>query len=654
MKILNKLKKTIFFVLMIIYEEIIFSSFVFGGFPITIHLIILFSIPIGILFDVITNCFNEKINEIISYIITTAFCILFGAHFVYNRIYKSIISIYSFANGSQVFQFYETIVGVIKDNLLQIALLMLPIIILIALHKTKKIDFEKVDLKGKVIKLTAVLVIQIVATLVVNFGKNDDVYSNRSLYYNSGSLLMTARRFGICTTMRLDLKRLLFESDTIETVNLINKVVAQEEFKLDESLEYNKLDIDFGSLAQNERNVEISTIHKYMIAQEPSEKNEYTGMFEGKNLIVIVAESLSNVAIREDITPTLYKLSNQGFKFKNFYTPLFPASTADGEYMTDTSLVPKEGAWSIIEIREDYIPYSYANVFKKLGYTTNSYHDYSYNFYDRDQYLYAMGYDSFLAQDIGLEDRMDCTRWPNSDLEMIQVTTDDYINNDNFLAYYMTVSGHLGYTREDNYLSDKNWNLVEDLPYSYRAKCYLAAQIELDRAVEQLIKDLDKAGKLEDTVILISGDHYPYGLELEEINELSTYERDDDFEKHNMPLIIWSASMEEPVVVEKIGSCLDVLPTMLNLFGIEYDSRLLMGRDILSNSDSLVILSNRSFITEKGRYNSITDEFINAENEDVDSEYIRKMKVIVEAKFQISRLILDKNYYSIIRDYIDM
>lgn len=654
MKILNKLKKTIFFVLMIIYEEIIFSSFVFGGFPITIHLIILFSIPIGILFDVITNCFNEKINKIISYIITIAFCILFGAHFVYNRIYKSIISIYSFANGSQVFQFYEKIVGVIKDNLLQIALLMLPIIILIALHKTKKIDFEKVDLKGKVIKLTAVLVIQIVATLVVNFGKNDDVYSNRSLYYNSGSLLMTARRFGICTTMRLDLKRLLFESDTVETVNLINKVVAQEEFKLDESLEYNKLDIDFESLAQNERNVEISTIHKYMTAQEPSEKNEYTGMFEGKNLIVIVAESLSNVAIREDITPTLYKLSNQGFEFKNFYTPLFPASTADGEYMTDTSLVPKEGAWSIIEIREDYIPYSYANVFKKLGYTTNSYHDYSYNFYDRDQYLYAMGYDSFLAQDIGLEDRMDCTRWPNSDLEMIQVTTDDYINNDNFLAYYMTVSGHLGYTREDNYLSDKNWNLVEDLPYSYRAKCYLAAQIELDRAVEQLIKDLDEAGKLEDTVILISGDHYPYGLELEEINELSTYERDDDFEKHNMPLIIWSASMEEPVVVEKIGSCLDVLPTMLNLFGIEYDSRLLMGRDILSNSDSLVILSNRSFITEKGRYNSITDEFINAENEDVDSEYIRKMKVIVEAKFQISRLILDKNYYSIIRDYIDM
>lgn len=653
MKILNKLKKTMFFILMIIYEEIIFSVFVFNQFPTTILLIILFSIPIGILFDVLTNCFNEKINKIISYIITIAFCILFGAQFVYNRIYKSIISIYSFSNGSQVFQFYKTILGVIRNNFLPILLLMIPIIILIILHKSKKINFEKVDLKGKVIKLTAVLLIQIVATLVVNFGKNDDVYSNKSLYYNSGSLLITAKRFGICTTMRLDFKRLLFANDTVETINLINQIVDKEENKLDENLEYNNLDIDFELLANNEKNVEISTIHKYMAVQSPSEKNEYTGMFEGKNLIVIVAESLSNIAIREDVTPTLYKLSKEGFEFKNFYTPLFPASTADGEYMTDTSLVPKEGAWSIVEVREDYIPYSYANVFKKLGYTTNSYHDYSYNFYDRDQYLYAMGYDSFLAQDIGLENRMDCTRWPNSDLEMIQVTTDDYINNEKFLAYYMTVSGHLDYTREDNYLSDKNWSLVEDLPYSYKAKCYLAAQIELDRAVEQLIENLKEAGKLEDTVILISGDHYPYGLELDEINELSTYERDDDFEKHNMPLIIWSASMEEPVVVEKIGSCLDILPTMLNLFGIDYDSRLLMGRDILSNSDPLVILSNRSFITDKGRYNSITGEFINAENEDVDSEYIRKIKVIVEAKFQISKLILDRNYYNLIRDYID-
>ncbi len=652
MKILSKLKKTIYFILMIIYEEIVFATFVFKQFPSTIIFIILFSIPIGILFDLLTSCFKEKVNKVISYILTIIFCIMFGAHFVYNKIYQSVISVYSFSNGKQVFQFYETILEVIKNNLITILLLMLPIIVLIILHKIKKIDFQKTDLKEKIIKLTALVLIQVIATLSVTLEKSEELYSNKSIYYNPNSLLITAKRFGICTTMRLDLKRLIFNDTGKEILDVINKVSEQPVKELNEELEYNKLEIDFNALAENERNSNISAIHKYMATQNPSEKNEYTGMFEGKNLVVIVAEAFSNIGIREDVTPTLYKLSKEGFQFKNFYTPLFPVSTADGEYITDTSLIPKEGVWSMTAIRNNYMPYSYANVFEKMGYSSNAYHNHTATYYDRDKYINAMGYNSYLAVNTGLEKRMNCTRWPNSDLEMIKVTTDDYINNEKFLAYYMTVSGHLQYTKEGNTIANKNWQLVEKLPYSHRAKAYLATQIELDRAVEQLIKELEEAGKLEDTVIVISGDHYPYGLELNEINELSTYERDNNFEKYNMPLIIWSASMEEPIVVEKIGSSLDILPTVLNLFGVEYDSRLLMGRDILSNSDPLVILSNRSFITNKGKYNSITGEFINTTNEEIDDEYIKEISTIIEAKIQISKLILEQNYYASIRDYL--
>lgn len=650
---INKIKKVMLFVLMVIYEEVVFSSFVFKQFPSTIVLIILFSIPVGILFDLITSCFKEKVNKVISYVIIVIVCILFIANFVYNKIYQSIISIYSLKNGTQVFQFYKTIAETIKNNLLPILLMILPIVILIILHKFKKIGFERSNLKEIIIKLLAIVLIQIIATATVILDDNDDIYSNKKIYYNSNSLLTTAKRFGIFTTIRLDFKNLIFKDDT-EALAVISKIVKQPLEELDQERGYNILEIDFEDLSQNEKNSNVSAIHKYISVQTPSEKNEYTGIFEGKNLVVFVAESLSNIGIREDTTPTLYRLSKEGFEFENFYTPLFPVSTADGEYMTDTSLIPKEGVWSISIARNNYIPYSYANVFKKLGYSTNAYHNHTSTYYDRDKYIPAMGYDSFLAANTGIENRMNIEGWPASDLDMVKVTTDDYINNEKFLAYYMTLSGHLGYTRDGNVISDKNWNLVEKLPYSERAKGYLAAQIELDRAVEQLINDLEKAGKLEDTVILISGDHYPYGLELEEINELSTYERDDAFEIHNMPLIIWSASMEEDVVVDKIGSSLDILPTILNLFGIEYDSRLLMGRDILSNSEPLVILSNKSFITDKGRYNAITGEFINSTDEEVDDEYINRIKTIVEGKFQISKLILEKNYYSIIREYIDM
>ena len=120
-----------------------------------------------------------------------------------------------------------------------------------------------------------------------------------------------------------------------------------------------------------------------------------------------------------------------------------------------------------------------------------------------------------------------------------------------------------------------------------------------------------------------------------------------------MPLIIWNAEIEEPIVVDKIGSSIDILPTVLNLFGIEYDSRLLMGRDIMSDSDSLVILSDRSFITDKGKYNSITDEFEITAGEEVDDEYIDRIKTVIEGKMQISKMILEQDYYNSIREYIE-
>ena len=284
-------------------------------------------------------------------------------------------------------------------------------------------------------------------------------------------------------------------------------------------------------------------------------------------------------------------------------------------------------------------------VFEKLGYSSNAYHNHTATYYHRDKYIETMGYNSYLAVGTGLENRMDTTKWPNSDYEMIDVTIDDYINNDKFLAYYMTVSGHLNYTKSGNAMVDRNWNAVKNLPYSDKAKSYLAANIELDKAVGRILEELEKTGKLEDTVIVISGDHYPYGLTLDEINELSTYERDDTFEKYRMPLLIWSGSMKEPIKVEKIGSSLDILPTVLNLFGVEFDSRLLIGRDILSDSDPLVIFSDRSFITDKGRYNAVTGEFIANDGVEVENGYVDKINNIIYKKYQMSRLILENDYY---------
>lgn len=636
---MKKLNLLIYYILFIVYEELVFSCIIFKTFPASFGLIILFSIPIAIVLNLITSVFKPKVNKIITYIITIALIIIFGAQIVYYSMYEAIISFFSMMHGGQVTEFMEVIIDVVLRNWYGILLFIIPLIILIILSKKKVITFEKNSIKQIAIKITSVLIIQLVALLCVNFINTDDMYSNKNLYYNIHVPKVTANRMGLLTTMRLDLQRFIFGFE--EKLSVQTNAIPKEE----EKDSYNITYIDFDKLIKNEEDNTIKEMHKYFSSQEASKKNKYTGMFKNKNLIVLVGESFSSLAIREDLTPNLYKLYKEGFQFDNFYTPIFPVSTADGEYITDTSLIPKEGVWSFLRVAGNYMPYSYANVFEKQGYSSNAYHNHTATYYERDKYIETMGYNSYLAVGTGLEDRMDTSNWPNSDYEMVKNTVNDYINNEKFMAYYMTVSGHMNYTKIGNMMVYRNWDQVKDLPYSNKAKGYLAANIELDKAVEELLSRLEQAGKLEDTVIVISGDHYPYGLTLGEINELSTFERDDKFEKFRMPFLIWSGSMKGSIKVEKIGSSLDVLPTVLNLFGAEFDSRLLMGRDILSDSDPIVIFSDRSFITDKGRYNSLTEQFTPNEGVTVEEGYVDKINTIIYKKYQMSRLILENDYY---------
>lgn len=636
---MKKLNLLIYYILFIVYEELVFSCIIFKTFPASFGLIILFSIPIAIVLNLITSVFKPKVNKIITYIITIALIIIFGAQIVYYSMYEAIISFFSMMHGGQVTEFMEVIIDVVLRNWYGILLFIIPLIILIILSKKKVITFEKNSIKQIAIKITSVLIIQLIALLCVNFINTDDMYSNKNLYYNIHVPKVTANRMGLLTTMRLDLQRFIFGFE--EKLSVQTNAIPKEE----EKDSYNITYIDFDKLIKNEEDNTIKEMHEYFSSQEASKKNKYTGMFKDKNLIVLVGESFSSLAIREDLTPNLYKLYKEGFQFDNFYTPIFPVSTADGEYITDTSLIPKEGVWSFLRVAGNYMPYSYANVFEKQGYSSNAYHNHTATYYERDKYIETMGYNSYLAVGTGLEDRMDTSNWPNSDYEMVKTTVNDYINNEKFMAYYMTVSGHMNYTKIGNMMVYRNWDQVKDLPYSNKTKGYLAANIELDKAVGELLSRLEQAGKLEDTVIVISGDHYPYGLTLGEINELSTFERDDKFEKFRMPFLIWSGSMKGPIKVEKIGSSLDVLPTVLNLFGAEFESRLLMGRDILSDSDPIVVFSDRSFITDKGRYNSLTEQFTPNEGVTIEEGYVDKINTIIYKKYQMSRLILENDYY---------
>jgi len=407
---------------------------------------------------------------------------------------------------------------------------------------------------------------------------------------------------------------------------------------------YNVMDLDFNKMIEDAPNDTVRALHEYFSYSTPSQKHQYTGMFEGYNLIMLCAEGFSQYAVREDVTPTLYKLVHEGFHFTNFYTPIWGVSTSDGEYVACTGILPKSGVWSFSRSSNTYLPFVMGNQLRDLGYTTVAYHNHTHTYYNRHQSHPNMGYD---YKGVGNGIVFERNLWPNSDLEMMQVTIDEYINRQPFHAYYMTVSGHLEYNfGGGNAMASRNREAVANLPYSDALKAYIACNIELDKALEYLFERLNAAGIAEKTVIVLSSDHYPYGLDgVDGISQFLGHPVDKNFELYENNLIIYAQGME-PVTVDKPSSSLDIIPTISNLMGLEFDSRFLMGRDILSSSDSLVIFKDRSFITDNG-YRIRGGDFVPNPGVTVDEEYGDYIRAVVDAKFSVSASILDLDYYRI-------
>lgn len=636
---LDKYNKIIISLINILYLELIYHLFVFKTFEFkSILFITLFSLLTSLFIDLITSFFNKKLNKWLFIGINAFIYVLFLAQYINFKFYGNIISVYSVFHGGQVFGFFGAIWAVIKENIFRCLLLFIPVSLLFIFHK--KIKSESFNPKILWKKALVLLITFIITVLSLNLDTKKSIYTAKNLYYNQHYPNQMAQIFGILTTMRLDLERTIsgFEEKTIEVAETPDKEVNKNP-----KIEYNVADIDYDSLIKNETNEEIKNIHNYVKSSTPSEKNIYTGMFKGKNLIAIVAEAFSPIAVNKDLTPTLYKLVNSGFVFNNFYTPVYYVSTSDGEYVTLNSLLPKESVWSFSKSSKNYLPYAYGNLFKEMGYTTYAFHDGTYKYYNRHLSHPNMGY-TYKACGNGLEKSMKCKIWPQSDLEMINATYDYYKDSEHFMTYYMTISGHLQYNFYGNNMSYRNRELVKDLDKSTAIKAYIAAQKELDKALEELLNKLEADGKLDDTVIVLSADHYPYGLTTDQISEVMNIE-DSKFDVHKNNLVIWSSTMKEPIEINKYGESLDILPTVLNLFGIDFDSRLLMGRDLLSNSDGLVIFNDRSWITDKGKYNASTKVFTPFNNEQVDEDYIESINTKVYNKFVISKNILETNYY---------
>lgn len=624
----------------LIILELSFKFLILETYDIGILYIILFTLPIALVITLLSSLFKKRIiNKVISIILWILMYALFVAETVYFSFYKTICGVSALMYGGQVMEFFSSIMVHVKSHLWLFGILLIPLLILLFLSFTNKIVYDHFKFKD----FSLLFIVMALMNISVLEYKKLDSDSSYYLFYKTNDLMQGTNRFGIISSVMLDAVKVF--SNFTEVVEITNRLP----FTKDENTEYNVTNIDFDSLIAKEKDSTLKTMHNYFKTNLITEKNKYTGMFAGKNLIFITAEAFYPIGVDPVYTPTLYKLVNNGFVFNNYYQPIYNCSTSDGEFVNSLSLLPGVSTCSMDETHKTYLPYTLGNMFKNYDYDTYAFHGWTYTYYDRDTTYPNMGY-TYYGYDRykrgykyalkGIKDS-----WPTSDIDVANSSYEILKNSDKFVAYYMSISGHLEYNFSGgNYIAKKNKNLVKDYKGTDKMKAYLATQIELDKSLQILMEKLESDGILDDTVIVLGSDHYPYGLSNNDIKNHVDWMKNSNFDLYKNNLIIYNSEMEK-VEVNKYASSIDILPTVLNLFGVEYDSRLLMGTDLLSDSDGLVIFNNKSWITEKGRYDYLKKKFEPFTDEEVDKEYISQINEIVKLKFQMSKLIINKNYY---------
>ena len=633
----------------IIILEVLFKCRIMGTNDIGYLYLLIFSLPIAAILTFISSMFKKRnINKVIAIILYTLLFFLFSAESIYFSFYKTICGVEALVYGGQVMEFYEAILDHIKLNLLTLIFYFLPYLFFMLISIKNIIGFEQVKLKQGLALIIATFVFMF-SSLQLNIENN----LLKKLYFNTNDILKSTNYMGLMPSVSLNAVKILFKfEDKIDVIIPDVPGLEEPEEPTPEEIVYgeNVTEIDFDALINSEKDKTVKNMHQYFKNQVITNKNEYTGLFKDKNLIYITAEGFSPIAVNEEVTPTLYKLANNGFVFNNFYQPIYNCSTSDGEFVNLLSILPGVATCSMVNTGKVSFPYSLGKIMKKYDYNTYAIHGWTYTYYNRDETYPNLGftyygYDRFkTGYKYALKDIK--YSWPTSDIDVMNSSYPIYSGDDKFVTYMMSISGHLQYNfTGGNAISSKNKNVVKDMEASTAIKAYVASQVELDKSLEILLNNLERDGILDDTVIVVSADHYPYGLTNKQIMEYDKSVKETNFDLYKNTLIVYNSTIEEPIIVDKNVGSIDILPTLLNLFDVEYDSRLLIGKDIFSNANDLVIFNNKSWISDKGKYNSVKKKFTPFEGVEVDDNYVTSMNEIVNLKFQMSKLLISKDYY---------
>ena len=534
-------------------------------------------------------------------------------------------------------------------------LLFIPFILLvlyyILLDKKVILDLPKYKKTKIVILKNFIPVVLLLSFSVLYYGSlkvsfmqdKTEASSAYEIFLKPTNASLAIRNFGILGYGLLDIKEYFFPGDVTHTIE-IDPDSIQSEAKITVQ---SAIDNDtWLGLIDEETDEELNTLNKYFISNEASTTNEYTGLLEGKNVIVIMVESGNDILLNEEYYPNIARLTKNGYTFINNYSPRNVCSTGNNEMSAMISLYSINNNCTANVYQDNTYFESIFNLFKDANYNTNSFHDHYDEYYARDIIHKNMGSDAYYnAIDLDLDFKYSYGSWA-SDEELMENYL-EYLRDSDlskpFMSFITTVTSHQPYNG-----SGYGKAYLDLFPEEYpdELKYYMSKLKVVDNAIGILLEGLESLNILDDTVIVLFGDHYPYAIEPDTLNLELDYDATLDSNADQVPLIIYNSELEEKEFLQ-YTSYINLTPTLANLFNLKFDSRLYMGLDALSREyDSLVIFPDGSWKNANAYYNASTSKISYYTKNMYTDEEILAINSKVRLKLEMSSLAIRRNYFS--------
>lgn len=402
---------------------------------------------------------------------------------------------------------------------------------------------------------------------------------------------------------------------------------------------------------------ELSFLSEEYLNEEIYETNKYTGKYKDNNLIIIQLEGIDDWLITEEDTPTLYKMMNNSINFTNHYSYYNGGgSTFNSEFAVNTGFItPLSYTQNAYTFNKNTFPYSLANLFKNQGYLVNAFHMNTSEYYSRGANYKNWGYDNYYGL-IDLGTYKDDSYVLDRELILNETFKEKMFESEKFVDYIITFTNHMPFSVEkgncrklvtEDILKENN---LEELPKDYvypeltEEDCSRRQAKETDYMIELLMQELETRSLLDNTTIVVFTDHYLYTLSDQSI--LNNYKETNNNLINHTPFFIWNNNKDKKMVKE-VTSQLNVLPTILNLFGIEYNQNYYIGKDALNpNYQGMVFFSDYSWYDG----NVYVDGGIVTNNKEINEISLEDKNYYINYLIKKNDLTLKYNYFKKIKE----